>query len=270
MFTTFTGTNDLPQAVILTTLSVIVLVVSLIMGLKIRWFRTRIYNIQASKGSSEVTPIEGVYRGQTFEVASSAPNVYQPTNATASSSSHKFQQLPSSKQLPPPSTSDHKFKTDSKKKYPTSSSENPLVGQSQPSGSKQDKEDTNKSKHQSATPKNPLAKLDIHNERSKSKTPPQSMWQKMKPKTEVTVPKSILQTKQPPLPVTHDGNSSVLILNDDDNRSGKLTNDNRTSLREIDDNIVSHEPGRGGSIALRSKMPIPQYVTEHDESESET
>jgi len=264
----YSGTTDLPLAVIFTNLSVIVLVVSLIMGLKIRWFRTRIYNIQASKGSSEVTPIEGVYRGQTFEVASAAPKVYQPTNATASSSSHKFKQLPSSKQLPPPSSSDHKFKKDSKKKYPASSSENPLVGQSQPSGTKQDKEDTNKSKYQSATPKNPLAKLDKCDERSKAETPPQSMWQHMKPKNKVTVPKSILQTKQPPLPVTHDDNSSVLILNDD-NSSGKLTN-NRISPREIDDNIVSHKPGRGVSIALRSKTPIPQYVMDHDESESET
>jgi len=266
-----TDTTDILLAVALTTLSVIVLVISLIMGLKIRWFRSRIYNIQASKGSSELTPIEGVYRGQPFEVASAAPKVYQPANATASSSSQKFQQLSSSKQLPPPSSSDHKFKNDSKKKYRASSSENPLVGQSQPSGSKQDKEDKNKSTYQSATPKNPLAKLDKHDERSKAETPPQSMWQNMTPKNEVTVPKSILQTKQPPLPVTDEGNSSVLILNDDDNNSSrKLTNDNRTSPREIDDNHISHEPGRGGSIALKPKTPIPQHVTEHDESESET
>jgi hypothetical protein len=261
MFTTVTDTTDVLLAVTLTTLSLIVLVISLIMGLKIRWFRTRIYNIQASKGSSELTPTEGVYRGQTFEVASAAPKAYQPANATASSSSHKFQQLSSSKQLPPPSSSDHNFKT---------SSENPLVGKSQPSGSKQDKEDKNKSNYQSATPKNPLAKLDKHDERSEAETPPQSMWQNMTPKNEFTVPKSIHRTKQPALPATHDGNSSEFILNDDNKSSRKLTNDNRTSPREIDDDRISHEPGRGGPIALKSKTPIPQYITEHDESETET
>jgi hypothetical protein len=270
MFTTVTGATDSLLAVTLTTLSVIVLVISLIMGLKLRWFRTRIYNIQASKGSSEVTPTAGVYRGLSFETASAAPQVRPPANMTASSSSYRVQQSSSSSQVPPPSSSGHKLKTDSKKKYPASSSENPLVLQSQLSGSKQDQTDRNKSKHQSATPKNPLAKPDEHDERSKAEKPPRSKGQNMKPENKVPVPKRILQTELPPLPVTHDDNSKVLELNDDYYTSRKLTDDNRTSRRETDDNRVSHKPGHGGSKALKSKTPIPQYVTGQDESESET
>lgn len=267
------------------------------MGLKLRWFRAR-YNIQGSKGSSEPVFV-GVYRGQTFEAASAAPRVRQPANATAGSSSHTFQQPLSSKQVPPPSSSNHKFKTDSKKKYPASSSENPLVGQSQPSGNKQDNKERNKSKHQSAapknplanqsaTPKNPLARADTRDECSKTKKPPQSVRQNMEPKYEGPVPKSIIHTQlppPPPPPVTHDdyssqfipnddnhtyGNSSQFILNDDNHTYGNLTNDNRISSREIDDNHVSFEPGRGGSADVKSRTPIPQHVMVHDESESET
>jgi len=238
------------------------------MGLKFRWFRSRMYHIQASKGSGELAPTAGVYRGHTFDVASAAPKVHQPANATASGSSHTFQQHSSSKQLPPPSSSDPKFKTDSKKKHLAPSPANPLVGQSQASGGEQDKKD-NKSKHQSATPRNPLAKQDKHDERPKSEMPPQSAGQNVKPKYKAPVPKSILQTKLSPHPATHDGNSSLSIPNDDHTYLN-LPNDNRTSPREIDDNRVSPKPGRGVSIALKSKSPTPQHVTEHDESETET
>jgi hypothetical protein len=267
MFITVTGTTDLLLAVTVTTLSVIVLVTSVIMGLKRWWFRTRMYNIQESKGSSEVAPTFGVYRGQSFEVASAAPKVHQPANATASSSSHKLQEPSSSKRLPPPSTSGHNPKSDSKKKNIAPSPEKPLMGQSQPSGSKQDKKDRNKSKHQSATPKNPLAKPDEHDKGS------EALYENMKPRNEVPVRKSILQTELPPIPVTHYVNSSELELNHDNHTSHKPTHDNRTSRREIDDNHVSHKSGRSVPVALKSKAPkapIPQYVTEQDESESET
>lgn len=239
---------------ILTTLSVIVLVISLIMGLKFPWFRTRIYNIQTSKGSrelkdsSEPIPIGGVYRGQTFEAASAAPRVHQPANATASSSSYRYQpHSSSSKQVPPPSSSDHKFKSDSKKKYPASSSGNPPMGRPQPSGSKHDR---NMPKHQYATPKNPLAKRDEHNERSRAEKPPRGTGQNTKPKNQAPVPKSILQTELPPPPVTHDGNSTTLKLNDD--------------------NHASRKPGHGGSRAPKPRSSIPLYVADQGESESET
>jgi hypothetical protein len=271
MFTTVTGTTDLLPVVIVATLSAIVLVVSLVMGLMTRWFRAQIYNVQAFKKSSEPTEFVGVYRGHTFEVASAAPKVHQPANATASSSSHKFQQTSSSKQVPPPSSSDRKFKTDSKKKLPASSSEKPPVRQSQPSGSKQDKKDKSKSKHQSATPRNPLAKIEVQNERSRAEKPPQSRGQNVKPKNEVPAPKSILHTKLPPIPAEHNGSSSFLKLNNDNHTSRKLPDDNRTSPREIDDNYVSLKPGHGVSKAAKPKAPaIPQYVTEQEESESET
>jgi hypothetical protein len=272
----YSGTTDSLLAMAWTTLSVIVLVISLIMGLKFRWFRTRVYNIQAfkgtrePKGSSEPRAFVGVYRGQSFEVASAAPSVYRPGNATAGSSSHTFQQPTlTSKQEPPPSSSDYKFKTVSKKNYPASSSENPPVGQSQPSGSKQDKKDRNKSKYQSATPKNPLARSDEHNERLRAVKPPQGTGQNTRPKNKAPVPKSIVHTKLPPIPVAHDGNSSLPKLNDGNHTSHKLTNDNRTYPRDIDDNYVSHEPVHGDSRAPKSKMPIPKYVSEQDESESE-
>jgi len=278
MFTTLTGTTDSLLAVTLTTLSVIVLVISLIMGLKLPWFRSRIYNIQASrdtskpkgksKDSTEPPAYFGMYRSQTFEVASAAPRVHQPGNATASSSSHRVQQPPSfAKQEPPPSSSVHKFKSDPKKKYPAPSPGNPLVGQSQPSASKQDR---NMPKHQSATPRNPLAKTGEHNGHSRAERPPQGTGQNVKPKNKAPIPKSILQSKLPPPPVTHDGNSSLQKLNNDNHTSRQLTNDNRTYPRDIDDNYVSHETGHGGSRALKSKTPIPKYVMEQDESESET
>lgn len=273
----YSGTTDSLLAVTFTTLSVIVFIISLIMGLKFRWFRTRIYNIQASigrsepKDSSELTATVGVYRGQSFDVANEGPMVHQSGDVTASSSSHKFQQPSlSSKQEPPPSSSDNKFKTNSKINYPASSSEYPLVGQSQPSGSKEDKKDRNKSTHQSATPKNPLAKTDEHDDRPTAEKPPQGIRKNMKPKYRAPIPTSILQTKLPPPPVTQDGNSSLLQLNDDNHTSRKLYNDNHTYPRDIDDNYVSHEPGHGGSRALKSKAPIPRYISDHDESESET
>jgi len=272
MFITVTGTTDLPLVVTVTALSVIVLVVSLIAGLLSR-FRARIYNIQGNKGSSEPTLLVGVYRGQSFEVASAAPKVHQPANATASSSAHKFQQPPSSKQVPQASSSSssgHRFKTDSKKKYPASSSENPLAGQPQSSAGKQDNEDRNKSKHQSAKPKNPLARLDRHDERSRAEKPPQSMEQNKKSKNRAPVPVSILHTELPPPPITHDGNSSLLEPNYENHTSRELTDDNRTSPREIDDNRVSLNPGRDGSTAIKSKTTIPQYVMDQDQSESET
>jgi hypothetical protein len=268
MFITVTDTTDLPLAVTVTLLSVIVLVVSLIIGLLSR-FRAHIYNIQGNKGSSEPTLLVGVYRGQSFEAASAAPKVQQPANATASSAAHKFQQPPSSKQVPQASSSSgHRFKTDSKKKYPASPPENPLVGQLQSSASKQDNEDRNKSKHQSATSKNPLARLDRHDKRAEK--PPQRMGQNKKPKNRAPVPVSILHTELPPPPVTHNGNSSLLELNYVNHTSRRLTDYNRTSPREIDNTQISLKPGHGGPTTIKSKTPIPQYVTDQDESESET
>lgn len=313
------GTTELLLAVTMIALSVILLVTSLIMGLKIRWWRVRKYNIQESKGSSEPTTFAGMYRGQSFEVASAAPKVCQTDNATASSSSHKFQQ---------PSSSHHQFKTDSQKKYPSSLEKNPTgrsqpskqhqknsegkktetkhthgtnplteprnppafatTGQSQPLGSKRDNTDRNKSKHQSATTKNPLAVLDKPYEHLHAEKPPQSMGQNVKPNSKVPVPKStLLKAKLQPPPATHDDNSSGLKLTDnsstlldykhkrfqltdDHHTSSKLTNDNRASPRDIDDNRVSLRPGHGGSTAWKSKTPIPLQVTEEDITESET
>jgi hypothetical protein len=271
MFNTVAGTTDLLPAVTVTTLSVILLVISLIMGLKFRWFRARIYNIQASKGSSEPTSSVGVYRGQSFEVASAAPPVRRLDNATASSSSNKFQPPSSSRQLPPPSSSDRKVKTDTKKKYPAPSTGNPPVGQSQPPGSKQYSIHKNKLNHQPTTNRNPLAQLDKSNERSRAENPPQSAGQNMRPQNEVPVPKGNLQrTKLPPIPVTNDDNSTRLKLTDDNRTSAALTNDNLASPTEIDDNTVFLKLGHGGSTALKSKTPKPLYITEQDESESET
>jgi hypothetical protein len=287
--------------------------------------------MEASKSSSELSSVVGVYRSQPFEVASAAPLVRQPNNATASSSSHKSQLPSSSKRLLPPSSSAQKFKTNLQIKHPVSSFESQLVGQSQPS--KQDQKNTegkktktksmhgknplskpknppafvtmgqsqsshsngdnidrNKSKDHSASTKNPLAKLDKHNELSKAKRPPQSMEQNMKPKSKVPVPKSNFQkAKPPPSPATHDDNSSLeltdssstcLKLTDDNHTSFKLTDDNHTSFKLIDDNHTSFKltddnhtspkPTRGGSTTFKLKTPIPLYVMQHEESESET
>jgi hypothetical protein len=120
-------------------------------------------NFKATKSGSELQSLVGVYRSQPFEVASAAPLVLQPHNATASSSSHKSQLPPSSKQLSPPSSSAHKFKTDSKKKYPASSSGNPPMGQSQPSKQEQKNSTGKKKETKSTHGKNQL---------SKSKNPP--------------------------------------------------------------------------------------------------
>lgn len=157
MFNKVAGTTDLLLAVTMIALSVILLVTSLIMGLKIRWWRARKYDIQASKGSSEPTTFAGMYRGQSFEVASAAPKVRQTDNATASSSSYKFQQPSSLKQLLPSSLSYHKFKTDSQKKYSVSSFENPPVGQSQPSKQHQKNSEAKKTETKNTHGTNPLS-----------------------------------------------------------------------------------------------------------------
>jgi uncharacterized membrane protein YtjA (UPF0391 family) len=261
-FTTLAGTTTDIPAVTVTILSVVLLVVSLIMGLKFRWFRARIYNIHGSKDkdSSEPTSFTGVYRGQSFEAASIAPQVRRLDNATAGSSSHNFQPPSSSRQLPPPS-SGQQVKTEYRKNYSAPSYGNPPVGQSQPLGSKQDNVRGNVSKYQPTTNRNPLAQLDRGNEHWRVEKPPQSMGQNMRPRNEVPVPKSDLQkTKLPPIPVS----------NDDNPTQSKLTNDNHTSPTEIHQNYVPLRPGDGGPMAPKRKAPKPPKVRDQDESETET
>jgi hypothetical protein len=155
MFTTVAGNTDV---LAVTTLSVILLIISLIMGLKIRWFRAQM-NMKTNTSSSELGPLVGVYRSRPFEVSSSTPLVPQPQdNMTTSSSSQRTLVSPSSTQLSPPSSSAHKLKTDSQKKLPASSLENPPMGQLQPSKHKKNKEDGNKTKTKPASGKNPLSK----------------------------------------------------------------------------------------------------------------
>jgi hypothetical protein len=73
----------------------------------------------------------------------------------------------------------------------------------------------------------------------------------MKPKNRVPVPKGILQkVKPPPFPTTHDDSSTSLTL----------TDDNSTSLKPTDRSPAS----------LKQKTPLPLYVLEQDESESES
>jgi hypothetical protein len=267
MSTTVAGTTDALLPVTTTTLSVILLVISLIMGLKIWRFRARM-DIERSKSKNDLSSSVGVYRSHPFEVASAAPLVRQPNNTTASSSSHKSQLPSSSKQVLPPSSSAQKFKTDSQKNHQASSFQSPKVGQSQPSiqdqknsegkksktksthgknplskpknppalaamgqsqpsDRKGDNMDRNKSKDQSAATKNPLAKLDKHNELLKAKRPPQSMGQNMRPNHEIPVPKSILQKAEQP---------PRPVTRDDNVSSLKLTDSSSTFLRLPDDN----------------------------------
>jgi hypothetical protein len=156
MFTIVAGNTDV---LAVTTLSVILLIMSLIMGLKIHWFRARM-NMKETKSSSELGSLVGMYRSQPFEVSSSTPLAPQPhNNVTASSSSVS----PPSTQLSP-SSSVHKLKINSQKKLPASSLENPSVGQSQPSKHKQKTEDGKKMKTKPASGRNPLSKPNkLHN-----------------------------------------------------------------------------------------------------------
>jgi hypothetical protein len=351
MFTTVAGNTDV---LALTTLSVILLVISLIMGLKIRWFRAQM-NMKAINSTSELGSLDdGVYRSQPFEVSSSAPLIPQSYNIITGSSSHKSQIPTSSEQLSTHSSLLHNSKTDLWKKPPASSTEsppeepsrpsrhnrkiefgtktktnsasgknplskptehnsvhllqNPSVGQPQPSSHKEKASDGNKikslfslsknplskqQKHNKPTHnsmqvsspksppllaamgqsqlshnevenadssrleapyvpiKNPLAKPDKQNKPVEAKKPPDCLGQSITPKSRVPVPKSILQkVKPPPLPTAHD--------------------DSSTSLTLTDDNSKSLKPTDRSSASLKLKTPLPLYVLEQDESESES
>lgn len=157
MFTTVAGKTDV---LVLTTLSVILLVISLIMGLKIRWFRAQM-NMKATNSSSELESLYGVYRSQPIEVSSSAPLISQSYNIIAGSSSHKSQISPSSEQLSTHPSLLHKSKTDLWKKPPASSIESPSEEPSQPSRHNRKFEDETKTKP--ASGKNPLSMPREHN-----------------------------------------------------------------------------------------------------------
>lgn len=338
------GTADV---LALTTLSVILLVISLIMGLKIRWFRAQM-NMKATNSRSELGSLDGVYRSQPFEVSSSVSLIPQSYNITAGSSSHKSQTSPPSEQLSTHSSLLHKPKTDLWKKPPASSlesppeepskynreiddgtktktksasgknplskptehnsvhtdsvgqpqisshkekasdgnkikslfsfSKNPLskkekhnqpthdsmqlsspknpllfaaIGQSQISHNEGENADRNKLKAQYASIKNPLARPDKQNIPVEAKKPPDCLGQSLKLKSRVPVPKGILQNvKPPPLPTTHDNSS--------------------TSLTLTDNNSISLKPNDRSTASLKQKTPLPLYVLEQDESESES
>jgi hypothetical protein len=159
MFTTVAGDTDV---LALTTLSAILLVISLIMGLKIRWFRAQM-NMKTTKRSSELGSLDGVYRSQPFEASSSAPLIPQSYSITADSSSHKSQISPSSEQLSTYPTLLHKSKTDLWKKPPAPSTESAPEEPSQPSRHNRKTEDGTKTKTKSASGKNPLFKPTEHN-----------------------------------------------------------------------------------------------------------
>jgi hypothetical protein len=161
MFTIVAGNTDV---LAVTTLSVMLLIMSLIMGLKIHWFRARM-NMNETRSSNELRSLVGMYRSQPFEVSSSTPLAPQPYgNVTASSSSHKSMVSPSSTQLSPPSSSLHKFKINSQKKLPASSLQNPPMGKAQPSKHREKAEDGKKMKTKPACDRNPLSKPnELHN-----------------------------------------------------------------------------------------------------------
>ncbi|PNF36130.1 hypothetical protein B7P43_G10962 [Cryptotermes secundus] len=148
---------DETDVLVLTTLSVILLVISLIMGLKIRWFRTQM-NMKATNSSSELESLYGVYRSQPTEVSSSAPLLSLSHNIIAGSSSYKSQISLSSEQLPTHPSLLHKSKTDLWKKPPASSIESPPE---EPSRHNRKFEDGTKTK--SASSKNPLSMPTEHN-----------------------------------------------------------------------------------------------------------
>jgi hypothetical protein len=154
MSTTVAGNTDVPA---LTTLSVILLVISLIMGLKIRRFRAQM-KMKATNSSSELGSLEGIYRSQPFEVSSSEPLIPRSYNIIAGSSSHISQISPSSEQLSTHSSLLHKSKTDLWKKPPASSIESPPEESSQLSRHNHKIEVGTKIKTKSASGKTPLSK----------------------------------------------------------------------------------------------------------------
>jgi hypothetical protein len=159
MFTTVAGNTDL---LVLTTLSMILLVISLIMGLKIRWFRARM-DMKATNSGRELESLDGVYRSHPFEVSTSAPLAPQSYNIIAGSSSHTSPISPSSEKLSVHSSILHTSKTDLWKIPTASSLEGPPVGSSQPSKHNRKIEDGAKSILNSASGKNLLSKPTEHN-----------------------------------------------------------------------------------------------------------
>jgi hypothetical protein len=151
MFTTFAGNTEV---LTLTTLSVILLVISLTMGLKIRWFRAQM-DMKATNIRSELSSLDGVYRSQPFEASSSAPQTPQSYNVIAGSSSHKSVILPSSGKLSINSSSMHTSKTDLLKIPTASSLENTPEGPSKPPKHNRKTEDGTKTK---VPHKNPFSK----------------------------------------------------------------------------------------------------------------
>lgn len=151
MFTTVAGETDV---LVLTTLSMILLVISLIMGLKIRWFRAQM-NMKATNSSSELESLYGVYRSQPTEVSSSAPLLPLSHNIIAGRS----QISPSSEHLSTHPSLLHKSKTDLWKKPPASSIESPPEEPSQ----RHNRKFEDGTKTTSASSKNPLSMPTEHN-----------------------------------------------------------------------------------------------------------
>lgn len=152
------------------------------------------------------------------------------------------------------------------------SSKNPLkfatMGQSQSLNNNGKNVDGNKSKTQSASSRNPLARTEKHNEPVETNKSLDNMVQSMNPKSKAPAPKGILQNVKPPaLPTTHDENSTSLQLIHNSSTSLKLTDDNSVMLK-LSDKSTSLKLTEGSSTSLKLETQIPLHVSEQEESES--
>lgn len=295
MFPIVAGNTDI---LAVTTLSVILLIMSLIMGLKIHWFRARM-NMNATTSSDELGSLAGVYRSQPFEVSSSTPLATQPhNNLTASSSSHKSLASPLSAQLSLPLLSANKFKINSKKKLPASSPENLPVGESQPTKHKQDNEDGKKKKTKPTSGNNTLlAPNELHSSTQMTSLTNLSVGQSQpsnqkEKKEDGNKTKSLFSfTKNPlPKPENHNKPSNNSVQNPpvfaatkqqklsnkkeknaDGNKSKVLSSTSKNPLSKPEKNNqpvdVKRPPdSMGQSMKPKSKVPAPKGILQKAKS----
>jgi hypothetical protein len=272
---------------------VVLLVMSLVMGLKIRWFRAQM-DMKGTNKRSELRSLDGVYRSQPFEASTSAPLAPQSYNTIAGSSSHKSPISPSSEKLSTHSSLLRGSKTGFWKKPTASSLEGPPEGPSQPSKHNRKIDEGAKTKSNSASGKNPLSKQKKHNKApqnsiqlSSPQNPPlfAAMGQPQLSQNEgenvdgnrlraQSVPNknplarpdiqnklvegSLGQSTKPKAILQKVKPPTLPTTYDDSSNSHTLNDGNSTSLR----------PTERSSSSLIQKTPLPLYVLEQDESES--